>query len=156
MSGQSHVSPVITEAVAYLAASDPCPAAHDILAVEATPGVSKVSMVVREDMLNGHGICHGGMTFMLADTALAYAANAGNRATVTTSSTVSYLAPARLGDLLTATCRVVAQGPRAGVYDVEVRTQRDVLVAAFRGNTLTTGATVIPDPVDANAAPADS
>ena len=156
MSGQTEAPPAITAAVAHLAASDPCPTAHGIVAVEATPGRSTVSMVVREDMLNGHGICHGGMTFMLADTALAYAANAGNQATVTTSSSVSYLAPARLDDRLTATCRVVAQGPRAGVYDVEVRTQQDVLVAAFRGNTLTTGAAVIPDPVGGDAVPADS
>ena len=66
------------------------------------PGSAVCRMAVREDMLNGHATCHGGLIFTLADTAFAYACNAGNRATVALACQISYIAPARTGDVLTA------------------------------------------------------
>jgi acyl-CoA thioesterase len=104
------------------------------ITVEAIGSDSAVCrMAVREDMLNGHATCHGGLIFTLADTAFAYACNAGNRATVALSCQISYIAPARAGDILTADAREQSRTGRTGVYDVEVRRADGTVVALFRG-----------------------
>lgn len=97
------------------------------------PGSALCRMGVREDMLNGHGTCHGGLIFTLADTAFAYACNAGNRATVALNCQINYVAPARAGDVLTAEAREQSRTGRTGVYDVEVRRADGGVVALFRG-----------------------
>ncbi|MGV9738870.1 hydroxyphenylacetyl-CoA thioesterase PaaI [Nocardia farcinica] len=122
---------------------DRCAQSHGIECRAIDEGYSLMAMTVREDMANTLGICHGGMIFTLADTALAYAASADNQASVTTSATISYPAAARTGDLLVAECRVVHQAGKAGIYDVEVRNEQNVLVAVFRGNVLRTGAQIV-------------
>lgn len=105
------------------------------ITVEAiAPGFATCRMRVREDMLNGHATCHGGLTFALADTAFAYACNACNRATVALAAQITFTAPARLDDLLTATAREQSRTGRTGVYDVEVRRADGAIVALFRGN----------------------
>jgi acyl-CoA thioesterase len=104
------------------------------ISVEAIgPGSAVCRMAVREDMLNGHATCHGGLIFTLADTAFAYACNAGNRATVALACQISYVAPARTGDVLSASAREQSRTGRTGVYDVEVRLADGALVALFRG-----------------------
>ena len=104
------------------------------ISVEAIgPGSAVCRMAVREDMLNGHATCHGGLIFTLADTAFAYACNAGNRATVALVCQISYIAPARMGDVLSASAREQSRTGRTGVYDVEVRLADGALVALFRG-----------------------
>jgi acyl-CoA thioesterase len=102
------------------------------------PGHAVCRMPVREDMLNGHATCHGGLVFTLADTAFAYACNACNRATVALACQISYIAPARQGDVLTATAREQSRTGRTGVYDVEVRRADGTIVALFRGNAYET------------------
>ncbi len=97
------------------------------------PGTSRVSMPVRAEMLNGFGICHGGLIATLADSAFAYACNAANHLTVASGFDIDLLAPAHADDRLEAICQVVAQGARVGLYDVEVRNQRGERVAMFRG-----------------------
>jgi acyl-CoA thioesterase len=97
------------------------------------PGTAVCRMAVREDMLNGHATCHGGLIFTLADTAFAYACNAGNRSTVALTCQISYIAPARQGDVLIASAREQSRTGRTGVYDVEVRREDGVTVALFRG-----------------------
>ena len=99
------------------------------------PGSASVSMAVREDMLNGFAICHGGLIATLADTAFAYACNSANQVTVASSFEIDLLAPAHAGDRLDAHCTVVSQGARVGLYDVEVRNQRGERVAMFRGRS---------------------
>jgi phenylacetic acid degradation protein PaaD len=99
----------------HLMAGDRCAHAHGIRLAQVGDGRAHMVMTVRQDMLNSHGICHGGITFLLADTALAYAANASDHVTVSTSATVSYPAPARQGDELHAEATVVHQG-RAGPH----------------------------------------
>jgi acyl-CoA thioesterase len=101
-------------------------------------------MPVREDMLNGHATCHGGQVFTLADTAFAYACNACNRATVALACQISYIAPARQGDVLTATAREQSRTGRTGIYDVEVRRADGTMVALFRGNAYETRGVVVP------------
>jgi acyl-CoA thioesterase len=96
------------------------------------PGAATCRMTVRPDMLNGHATCHGGLIFTLADTAFAYACNAGNRATVALNAQVTFVAPAREGDVLTASAREQSRGGRTGVYDVEVH-RAGTLLALFRG-----------------------
>ncbi|HVC02550.1 MAG TPA: hydroxyphenylacetyl-CoA thioesterase PaaI [Steroidobacteraceae bacterium] len=99
------------------------------------PRECTVTMTVRGDMINGLGTCHGGIIFALADSAFAFACNSDGAATVAASSTVEFLAAARVGDELTATARAVWQGRRAGLYDVQVVDQQGTLIALFRGRS---------------------
>lgn len=99
------------------------------------PGRSRVTMTVREDMLNGFGICQGGLIATLADMAFAYACNSYNEMTVAAGFDVDLLAPGQAGDTLTADGRVVAQGSRMGLYDIDVTNQRGERVATFRGRS---------------------
>jgi acyl-CoA thioesterase len=87
-------------------------------------------------MVNGHDVCHGGMTFTLADTAFAYACNAGNHATVASACSIVFPAPARLDDRLTAESREVHQRGRAGVYDTTVTNQDGAVIGIFRGQSM--------------------
>lgn len=101
------------------------------------PGSATLTMSVREDMLNGHDICHGGLVTTLADTAFAYGCNAYNEVTVASGFNVDLVAPGRLGDLLTATCVEQSKAGRTGVYDIEVSNQRGERIALFRGRSYT-------------------
>ena len=102
--------------------------------VEVGPGRATIRMTVRDDMVNGHGIGHGGLTFSLADSAFAFACNTYNRRTVARTCEISYLAPTRLGDVLVATARERSRAGRDGVYDVEV-TRGHTVVARFVGHS---------------------
>jgi len=105
--------------------------------VSVSPGHAVLAMPVREDMLNGHDICHGGFIATLSDSAFAFACNSYNELTVASGFAIDLLAPARLGDLLTARCAEVSKAGRTGVYDVEVMNQRGERVAVFRGRSYT-------------------
>lgn len=94
-------------------------------------------MAVREDMLNGHDICHGGLISTLADSAFAYACNSYDELTVASGFSVDFVAPGRLGDVLTARCAEVSRAGRTGVYDVEVSNQKGERIAVFRGRSYT-------------------
>ena len=101
------------------------------------PGTCTMTMPVREDMLNGYGTCQGGLLATLADSCFAFACNAYDEVTVASGFNVEIVAPARLGDLLTAEAVEVSRSGRLGVYDVDVRNQRGERVAAFRGRSYT-------------------
>jgi acyl-CoA thioesterase len=101
------------------------------------PGTCTMTMTVREDMINGHGSCQGGLVTALADSCFAFACNAYDEITVASGFDVDLLAPARLGDLLTARAVEVSKAGRLGVYDVEVRNQRGERVCVFRGRSYT-------------------
>jgi acyl-CoA thioesterase len=104
--------------------------------VESGPGHARVRMTVREDMVNGHGLAHGGHLFLLADTAFAYACNGYGPVTVARSCTIEFLAPARAGDVLEADATERMREGRNGIYDVAVRRPADgTLVAEFRGHS---------------------
>jgi len=107
----------------------------EVLAVG--PGTATLRMTVREDMLNGHAICHGGLVTTLADSAFAFACNSYDELTVASGFSVDLVAPGRLGDVLTARAHEVNKAGRTGVYDIEVRNQRDERVAVFRGRSYT-------------------
>ena len=99
------------------------------------PGTATVCMTVRQDMLNGHAICHGGLITTLADSAFAFACNAHNEVTVASGFDVNLMAAARLGDVLTAQAKEISKAGRTGVYDIAVSNQQGVQVAAFRGRS---------------------
>lgn len=101
------------------------------------PGTATLTMTVREDMLNGHDICHGGLVTTLADSAFAFACNAYNEFTVASGFDVNLMAPARRGDVLTARATELAKTGRTGVYDIAVTNQRGEPIAAFRGRSYT-------------------
>jgi acyl-CoA thioesterase len=104
---------------------------------EVTPGRAVLTMTVRDEMLNGHDICHGGLVATLADSAFAYACNSYDEFTVASGFTIELLAPSHLGDVLSATCVEVSKAGRTGVYDCEVSNQRGVRIAVFRGRSHT-------------------
>jgi acyl-CoA thioesterase len=108
------------------------------------PGHARMTMTVRKDMVNGHDICHGGMIFTLADTAFAYACNTRNHVTVASGCMIDFVAPARLGDVLTAEAEERSLSGRTGVYDITVTNQRRDLIALFRGNSYRIKGHVIP------------
>ena len=99
-----------------------------------SPTSATFTMVVRRDMLNGHGSCHGGMITALADSCFAFACNACNELTVASGFQVSIVAPAYEGDVLTAHCAEQHRSGRTGVYDCEVHNQHGQRIALFRGN----------------------
>jgi len=99
------------------------------------PGRATVSMRVRPDMVNGHRICHGGLIFALADSAFAFACNSYGDSTVAAGAAIEFLAPGREGDLLRAIAQERWRAGKAGLYEIEVRNQRDETVALFRGRS---------------------
>jgi len=106
------------------------------------PGTATVSMAVREDMINGWGLCHGGLVASLADSAFAVACNSHGEVTVAAGFDVSFLEAARLGDELVAVASERALRSRSGVYDVTVRrASDDSAIAEFRGRSRSTGRT---------------
>ncbi len=103
--------------------------------VDVGAGTAVLEMAVREDMLNGHDICHGGFIFTLADSAFAYSCNSYNLVTVASGCAIDFLAPARKGDVLTARAHERSASGRTGVYDIEVTNQRGEKIALFRGKS---------------------
>jgi acyl-CoA thioesterase len=103
--------------------------------VEVGNGSSKMIMRVRPDMLNGHGTCHGGVIFTLADSAFGFACNSHNHVTVAAGCSIEYLQPALEHDVLTATAQEVVLAGRNGIYDVLVQNQDGAIVATFRGKS---------------------
>ncbi len=98
-----------------------------------TPGGAIVTMTVRDDMLNGLEVCHGGLIFTLADTAMALASNTRDTAAYAVSADMTWVRPGRKGDLLTATAREQVTTGRTGVYDVSVANQDGEMIGLFRG-----------------------
>ncbi|WP_436637497.1 hydroxyphenylacetyl-CoA thioesterase PaaI [Microbaculum sp. FT89] len=110
------------------------------------PGWARLSFAVEKHHTNGHDICHGGYIFTLADSAFAFACNSYNQRAVAQHNTISFLAPGRLGDRLTAVAREVTLAGRTGVYDATVETQDGTLIAVFRGNSRTVKGTHFDEP----------
>jgi acyl-CoA thioesterase len=123
---------VAARAAEAMWAGDAASRALGMEVVHVAPGRATVRMTVREDMVNGHAIGHGGLTFALADSAFAFACNSYNRSTVAAQCEIRFLAPTRLGDELVADAVERSREGRDGVYDVTVHVG-DTLVADFVG-----------------------
>lgn len=107
---------------------------------EVAPGRARLSLRVEERHVNGHGTCHGGFIFALADSAFAFACNTTGEVAVASHCAVSFLRPARLGETLIAVAEERHRAGRSGLYDVRVATDAGEVVAEFRGQSRTTGA----------------
>jgi acyl-CoA thioesterase len=99
------------------------------------PGWARVVMRVRADMVNGHGLCHGGMVFSLADSAFAFACNSYNDSTVAAAASIEFMAAVHEGDELTAEASEAWRSRRSGLYDITVTNQRGERIALFRGRS---------------------
>ena len=106
-------------------------------------GSATAHMRVREDMVNGFNVCHGGLIFTLADTAFAFACNAYDRVTFAASASIEFVRPAQLGDKLSAVAREEHRGSRSGYYAVTVENDLGEVVALFRGRAVSRDEPVI-------------
>ena len=124
------------DSVARMLEDDAASRALGIEVVDAADGSATARMRVREDMVNGHGIVHGAFVFAVADTAFACACNSHGPVTVAAAVDITFVAPARAGDLLEARAEERTRFGRSGIYDVTVRRGTDV-IAEFRGTSRT-------------------
>ncbi len=116
-------------------AKDVAAKALGITLTQVAPGVATMQMPVRADMLNGHGICHGGLIFTLADTAFAYACNSYNKVTVAAGCSIEFLKAGQASDTLVAQAKEQALQGRHGIYDITVRNGAGEVIALFRGKS---------------------
>src|SRR5688572_4795092 len=108
-----------------------------------SPGEAILTMTIRAEMTNGHGICHGGFIFTLADSAFAFACNTYDQRTVAQHCAVTFIRPSRLGDRLIATAVERSRTDRSGIYDVTVTGADGGAVAEFRGHSRTIDGTLV-------------
>lgn len=101
--------------------------------IEIKEGYSKIKMTVRREMINGFGIVHGGIAFSLADSAFAFACNNRNKLSVALDTSVNFLKPVHVGDILIAEALEIHNGKSTGLYEVNIYNQHDHLVARFKG-----------------------
>src|SRR6476620_3727431 len=107
--------------------------------IDVKEGYSKIRMTVREEMINGFGIVHGGIAFSLSDSAFAFACNNRNVLSVALDTSINFLKPVHPGDILTAEAKEVHNGKSTGLYHITVSNQRDHVVAMFKGTCFRTG-----------------
>ena len=100
---------------------------------DVSEGTAELSLLVEAHHCNGHGICHGGITFSLADSAFAFACNSRNQSTVAQHIMINFITPAKEGDRLTATAKEISLTGRSGIYDISVINQEGAPVAEMRG-----------------------
>jgi acyl-CoA thioesterase len=117
--------------------------------VSVGPGRARLAMRVTAAMVNGHGICHGGFIFTLADSAMAFASNSHGERAVAQHASVTFLRPGRLGQVLTAVAEERARAGRSGLYDVRVTAEDGTVTAEFRGHTRLLGQSFFPRPGEA-------
>jgi acyl-CoA thioesterase len=110
------------------------------------PGYARLSMPVRDEFLNGHGICHGGLMFTLADSCFAFACNSHNINTVAAGCSIEFLKPVHGGDVLTAEASEQILSGRHGIYDIRVTNRGGEVVAMFRGKSAQIKGQVVPRP----------
>jgi acyl-CoA thioesterase len=118
---------------AHMYARDRASKAMGMRIVAMSEGAAFLEMTVRDDMLNGFDICHGGFITTLADSAFAFACNSTGDVTVAAGLTVDFLLPVKAGDVLTARAFEVVNAGRSGLYDITVTNQRGEQVALVRG-----------------------
>ena len=111
--------------------------------LEIKEGYSKTQMEVREEMINGLGIVHGGVTFSLADSTFAFACNNRNNLSVALDTSINFLKPVHVGDILTGEAKEIHNGKSTGLYHITITNQADHIVAVFKGTCFRTGKKLI-------------
>lgn len=113
-------------------------------APQVSPGHARMTMPIRADMVNGQGNCHGGLIAGLADSAFAFACNSYGEVTVAAGFDITFVAAARLGEVLVATAVERARFGRSGIYDVTVHRTDGTVIAEFRGRSRSLGRPLVP------------
>lgn len=114
-----------------------------LIMVDAGLGWARCSMVVRENMTNGHKVCHGGVLFSLADNAFAWACNSRNVISFAQSAAISFISPAKIGEKVTAYAHEEANEGRTGIYTVKITAEDGRTIAVFQGLSRTAGGKVV-------------
>ena len=109
--------------------------------LEVKDGYSKIKMTVREEMINGFGIVHGGIAFSLSDSAFAFACNNRNNLSVALDTSINFTKPVHVGDVLIAEAKELHNGKSTGLYHITVTNQKDHIVALFKGTCFRTNKT---------------
>ena len=128
---------IATHVGEHMYADDPATKHLGIELISIEPGRAHMRMPVSDFMANGHGMCHGGYLFLLADSAFAFACNSHGQRAVAAAASIDFIAPARVGDVLTARAVMVSQSGRQGLYDMSIHNQIEQLIALFRGRSAT-------------------
>jgi acyl-CoA thioesterase len=124
--------------------SDACSRTLGLELVQVRPGYARMQMNIRADFLNGHGTCHGGLIFTLADSTFAFACNSHNVNTVAAGCSIEYLQAVKIGDRLTAEAVEQSLTGRTGIYDIRVTNREGATVAMFRGKSAQIRGNLIP------------
>lgn len=125
--------PTSTEVVTHMMKNDLFSQWLGIEVVEVKEGYSKIKMTVREEMVNGFGIVHGGIAFSLADSAFAFACNNRNNLSVALDTSINFLKPVQVADVLTAEAIEMHNGKSTGLYHINITNQFNHVVAHFKG-----------------------
>ena len=107
--------------------------------IEIREGYSKIKMTVRPEMINGFGIVHGGIAFSFADSAFAFACNNRNNLSVALDTSINFIKPVHVGDVLIGEAKEIHNGRTTGLYHIEIKNQNDHVVALFKGTCFRTG-----------------
>ena len=111
--------------------------------LEVREGYSKIKMTVRPEMINGFGIVHGGIAFSMADSAFAFACNNRNVLSVALDTSINFIKPVHVGDVLTAQAKEIHNGKSTGLYHISIQNQHDHEVAIFKGTCFRTNKSLI-------------
>jgi len=114
-----------------------------IAVIEVKEGYSKIQMTVRKEMINGFGIVHGGIAFSLGDSAFAFACNNRNVLSVALDTSINFIKPVHVGDVLTAEAKELHNGKSTGLYHITITNQKEHVVAMFKGTCYRTGKELI-------------
>ena len=134
-----------TEVAEAMYQRDAASQALGVRLIEVSLGRAVVTMTVRADMVNGLDVCHGGLIFALADTAMAFASNSFNERAVAVHADIDWLNPARVGAVLTATAEQQIRRGRTAINDVTVIDETNTVIAVFRGRTRAIGGSHVPE-----------
>jgi acyl-CoA thioesterase len=115
-----------------------------ITVLEVREGYSKITMTVRPEMINGFGIVHGGIAFSMADSAFAFACNNRNVLSVALDTSINFIKPVHVGDVLTAEANEIHNGKSTGIYHINIFNQNNHLVALFKGTCFRTNKNLVP------------
>lgn len=111
--------------------------------IEISEGYSKIKMTVRKEMINGLGIVHGGIPFSMADSAFAFACNNRNNLSVALDTSINFIKPVHVDDILIAEAKEIHNGKSTGLYHISITNQKNIVVAIFKGTCFRTGKTLI-------------
>jgi acyl-CoA thioesterase len=131
--------------VAYMMAHDRFSQWLGITVLDIREGYSRITMTIREEMVNGFGIVHGGIAFSLADSAFAFACNNRNNLSVALDTSINFLKPVQVGDTLTAEATELHNGRSTGLYQITILNQHGHTVAVFKGTCFRTGKPLVQD-----------